>query len=568
MDSHFDLPELPFDKMRLKETELFPFQELINAGLPSMMVAHLHVPAIDSAKNISTTLSSKAINNLLKNEMGFTGLVITDGLEMKGVTKNFSADEVAVMAIAAGNDVLLLPDDMALAFKGLKKAFGNGTLSVKDLDKSVKKILTAKFELGLNQLTLPDPAVAEKMAFDPNAIGVKQKLIEGAITVVQNKSAFIPIVNVQKPKMATVSIGSTEPTRFQERLDSYMQIDHYHVSHTLKETDVPSLLKDLQAYDRVIISLHNMSNKVSANFGLTKEELGLIQNINRLKDVILVVFGSPYSLKYFENIDHLIMAYEDQPEVEDLTAQGLMGVFGFSGKLPVTASNIFPIHMGYSTPSLKRLGYSVPERVGMSSDSLEAIQRIVNYMIQEHAAPGCQVLIAKDGRIVYEKSFGYQTYDATEPVYMNDLYDIASVTKVVATTPTVMRLYKEGKIDIHKTLGDYLYWLKGSNKEKMVIDRVMAHHAGLQSWIPFYEKTVQAYDDGTYQMEPDVYCDMPSLQYCVPVAQDMYLDNDYINQIHREIYISPLNADGTYVYSDLGFIILPEIIKNETGVSI
>ena len=568
MDSHFDLPELPFDKMRLKETELFPFQELINAGLPSMMVAHLHVPAIDSAKNISTTLSSKAINDLLKNEMGFTGLVITDGLEMKGVTKNFSADEVAVMAIAAGNDVLLLPDDMALAFKGLKKAFGNGTLSVKDLDKSVKKILTAKFELGLNQLTLPDPAVAEKMAFDPNAIGVKQKLIEGAITVVQNKSAFIPIVNVQKPKMATVSIGSTEPTRFQERLDSYMQIDHYHVSHTLKETDVPSLLKDLQAYDRVIISLHNMSNKVSANFGLTKEELGLIQNINRLKDVILVVFGSPYSLKYFENIDHLIMAYEDQPEVEDLTAQGLMGVFGFSGKLPVTASNIFPIHMGYSTPSLKRLGYSVPERVGMSSDSLEAIQRIVNYMIQEHAAPGCQVLIAKDGRIVYEKSFGYQTYDTTEPVYMNDLYDIASVTKVVATTPTVMRLYKEGKIDIHKTLGDYLYWLKGSNKEKMVIDRVMAHHAGLQSWIPFYEKTVQAYDDGTYQMEPDVYCDMPSLQYCVPVAQDMYLDNDYINEIHREIFVSPLNADGTYVYSDLGFIMLPEIIKNETGVSI
>jgi len=229
MDSHFDLPELPFDKTRLKETELFPFQELINAGLPSVMVAHLHVPAIDSTKNISTTLSSKAINDLLKNEMGFSGLVITDGLEMEGVTKHFDADEVAVMAINAGNDLLLLPENMDLAFSGLKKAFNNGKLSMDQLNASVRKILMAKYSLGLHPLVLPDPVTAEKMAFDPNAIGVKYKLIEGAITVVQNKSAFIPIVNVMKPKMATLSIGSTSPTRFQDRLDSYMQIDHYHV---------------------------------------------------------------------------------------------------------------------------------------------------------------------------------------------------------------------------------------------------------------------------------------------------------------------------------------------------
>ncbi|HEX5112207.1 MAG TPA: glycoside hydrolase family 3 N-terminal domain-containing protein [Saprospiraceae bacterium] len=568
MDSHFDLPALPFDKTRLKEKELYPFQELINAGIPSVMVAHLHVPAIDSAKNISTTLSAKAINDLLKNEMGFNGLVITDGLEMKGVTKNFSADEVAVMAIAAGNDLLLLPDNMDLAFKGLKKAFTDGTLSIEQLNNSVWKILVAKYELGLHQMVLPDPVNAEKMAFDPNAVGIKYQLIEDAITVVQNKSAFIPIVNVMKPKMAAIAIGSTQPTRFQDRLDSYMQIDHYNVSHSLKETDITSLLKNLQAYDKVIISIHNLNNKVASNFGLTKDELALIQNINRLKDVILVVFGSPYSLKYFENIDHILMAYEDSPEVEDITAQGLMGVYGFSGKLPVTASNIFPLHQGFTTPSLKRMGYSVPERVGMSSDSLETIKYIVDRMVKNHAAPGCEILIAKDGRIVYQESFGYQTYDMKEPVYQNDLYDIASITKVAATTPTVMRLYKEGVIDIHKTLGDYLPWLKGSNKEHMVIERVMAHQAGLQSWIPFYEKTVRAYDDGSYEQEPDIYCDMPSLQYCVPVAEDMYLDNDYINQIHHQIYISPLNADGTYVYSDLGFIMLAEIIRNETGVSI
>ncbi|HJW27886.1 MAG TPA: glycoside hydrolase family 3 N-terminal domain-containing protein, partial [Saprospiraceae bacterium] len=373
--------------------------QLIDAGLPAMMVAHLHVPAIDSAKNISTTLSSKAIHDLLKTEMGFDGLVFTDALEMKGVTKNFKSDEVAVMAFGAGNDMLVLPEDMDLAFTGLKKAFEEGRLSQFDLNQSVKKILMAKFNLGLHIPMMPSTIEAGKMAFDPYAIGIKHKLIEEAITVVQNKSAFIPIVNVVSPKIATVAIGTQEPTTFEQRLDDYVKTDHYHASHGLKEVDVPSLLKELQPYDKIIISIHNLSNKAAGNYGLTKEELGLIQNINRMKDVILVVFGNPYTLKYFENVDHIIMAYEDQPEIEDITAQGLMGVFGFKGRLPVTASNIFPLHQGYSTPSLKRLGFSVPERVGMVSDSLNEIEKIVDEMIREHAAPGCEILIAKDGRI-------------------------------------------------------------------------------------------------------------------------------------------------------------------------
>ena len=568
MDSHLDLPELPFDKQRLKNIELYPFQELIDAGIGGMMVAHLHVPAIDSAKNISTTPSKNAVTGLLKNEMGFDGLIFTDALEMKGVTKNFKADEVAIKCFEAGNDLLVLPESMDLAYSGLKKAFQNGKLSTGQLDSTVRKILYAKFQLGLDSLVLPDPIIADEKAFDPYAIGVKHKLIEDAITVVHNQKAFIPLVNIVKPKIATLSIGSTSPTTFQNRLDSYFEGKQYHVSHSLSGVDIQSLLKNLQSYDKVIISFHNMSNKPGGAFGLTKEALTFVQNINRMTDIIVVIFGSPYSLKYFENIDHVIMAYEDQPEIEDITAQGLVGVFGFKGKLPVGVSNIYPLHHGFTTPSLKRLGYSVPERVGMVSDSLQAIQRIVNQMIKWKAAPGCQVLIAKDGRIIYEEAFGKHTYKERDSVYLNDLYDVASLTKVVATTPTVMRLQKEGRIDIHRTLGSYLPWLSGSNKEKFVIEKVMAHHAGLQSWIPFFERTVTAYDDGSFEMEPDVYCEIPSMQYCIPVAADMYLDQTYIDSIHRQIYKSPLNADGTYVYSDLGFIMLTEIIKNETGVSL
>ncbi|MBK9103951.1 MAG: serine hydrolase [Saprospiraceae bacterium] len=142
------------------------------------------------------------------------------------------------------------------------------------------------------------------------------------------------------------------------------------------------------------------------------------------------------------------------------------------------------------------------------------------------------------------------------------------MTKVAATTLAVMRLYKEGILDIDKTLGDYLPWLKGSNKEHMVIRRVMAHHAGLQSWIPFYEKTVSMEDNYWLEMQPDVYCDMETTQHCIAVAKDMYMDGMYLDSIRKMIYDSPLNADGTYVYSDLGFIMLAEIIKRETGITL
>ncbi|MGB4847707.1 MAG: glycoside hydrolase family 3 N-terminal domain-containing protein [Saprospiraceae bacterium] len=567
VDSHFDLPVISHSMERLKDIELYPFQQLINAGLPSMMVAHLHVPAIDSTPLMSSTLSRPTINDLLKNEMGFKGLVFTDGLEMKGVTKNYDAGEVATMAFNAGNDILLLSDNIDLAFTTLKNGFKSRKLDINLLNEKVRKILAAKYNLGLDSLVLPSAERATAMAFDPYAVGIKDLLIEEAITVVQNKRALIPMVNLQDPKIATLAIGSTQPTTFQNRLDSYVKAKQFFVPSNLTDVDIPSLLKDLKGYSRVIVSIHVLTNKPADNFGLTKDILQLVQNLNRQQEIIVVIFGSPYSLKYFENIDHLIMAYEDNPETEDITAQGLVGVYGFKGKLPITASNIFPLHQGYTTPSLKRLGYSVPERVGMCSDSLKMISDIVDQMIKVHAAPGCQVLIAREGRIIYEKAFGHHTYEPTDSVNLTDLYDLASVTKVAATTLSVMRLYQEGILSIHKTLGDYLPWLRGSNKEHMLIDRVMAHHAGLQSWIPFYEATLPQYRL-RHSLPQDIYCSDPDAKYCIPVAQDIFMEGNYIDSMRQEIYSSPLNQDGQYVYSDLGFIMLAEIIKRETGVTL
>lgn len=566
-DSHFDLPVINHTMERLNEVELFPFQQMIDAGLTGIMVAHLHVPAIDSTPNISTTLSRRAVNDLLIEKMGFKGLIVTDALDMAGVTKHFDAGEVARMAFSAGNDMLLISEDIKAAFASLKEGFTKGQLDKAMLDERVRKILMIKYGLGMDSLVLPTPEEALKMAFDPYATGIKHKLIEQAITVVQNKKAFIPLVNLKDPKIATLAIGNAQPNAFQKRLDSYVKAKHYNLPKSFEGVDITALEKDLRKFQRLIVTIHQLNNKDLKTFGLTKEILSLIQNLNRQQDIIVVIFGSPYSLKYFENIDHLVMAYEDNPETQDITAQGIAGVFGFRGKLPVTASNIFPVHHGFTTPSLKRLGYSPPERVGMISDSLDYIKSIVDQMIRIGAAPGCQILIAKDGRIVYEKAFGKHTYQGKDSVRLSDLYDIASVTKVAATTLTVMRLYEEGYINLDKTLGQYLPWIAASNKANMTLRKVMAHHAGLQSWVPFYESTLPPNRPVPHVFD-DIYQPIPSSKYPVCVAEDMWMDITYLDSIKQQIIRSGLNREDTYVYSDLGFIMLPEIIRNKTGIPI
>lgn len=567
VDSHYDLPVIQHTMERLEDIELYPFRQLIDEGIGSIMVAHLHVPAIDSTANMSTTLSPLAVRHLLKEKMGFKGLVITDALEMQGVTKHFSDAEIAVMAFAAGNDILLLPRNIDEAFKGLKDAFTKGKLQVPDLNQAVRKILVAKYELGLHQHTLPDPASATSMAFDPNAVAIKHKLIEQAITVVQNRKALIPLVDLLEPKTATLAIGVSAETTFQKRLSSYLDADHFNSPHRFADRDAEAMKEKLKSYDRIIVSIHRMTNKAADRFGLTQETLNLIQELNKEKDIILVVFGSPYSLAWFENIGHLVMAYEDQPETQDLTAQALVGVFGCSGKLPVTASPIFPVHSGYTTPSLKRLGYSIPERVGMNAEVLKEIGDIAKIMITAGAAPGAQVLIARHGRIVYEEAFGKHRYQGNDTVRLTDIYDLASVTKVAAATLSVMRLDDENVISIEKSLGRYLPWLDGSNKERLQLKKVMAHFAGLKAWIPFYQRTVPNKENEEWlRQQTDIYCDMVSSQYSVQVARDMFIDADYLDSMRMLIRNSPMNPEGKYVYSDLGFIMLAEIIERESGV--
>ena len=566
VDSHYDLPIINHDMNRLDSIELYPFQVLIDKGVQSIMVAHLSVPALDTAKNTPTTLSKKTITGVLKERMGFKGLIFTDALEMKGVTKHYGPGEVALKAFQAGNDMLVLPDDLKAAYNRMKEALDHGEIQEADVESRVKKVLRAKYDLGLNKVNEIRVEEIEKEIFRPEAIALKQSLYEQALTVVANQRNLIPVVDLEHQNFATLSIGSGKKTSFQKRLDSYIKVRHFHVKHQNFSSQIESIEKKLAKYDHLIISVHDMSMYASKDFGLSPSQVAWLNKIANKKTVTLIIFGSPYSLKFFPDQKHMIMAYEDDPLMQDAAAQGLMGVFSMRGKLPVSASAVFQYNDGLTTNNLKRLGYGLPESVGMQSDTLALIEGLVDEMIKQKATPGCQILVAKKGKIIYDQVFGHHTYDAKRPVSFDDIYDVASVTKIAATTLSMMQLVDAHKVDVRHTLGYYLPKMEKTNKARLRMDHVMSHHAGLKPWIPFYKETLV----GTRNPRPSskIYQKEADENHTIEVTDRLFMSEEYVSNIWDQLEESEVRPQGRYRYSDLGFYILSDLIKEQSGQNI
>ncbi len=563
VDSHYDLPVINHSRRRLDSIELYPFRVLVGKGLQSVMVAHLNVPALDTATNIATTLSAKTVTGLLKEEMGFRGLIFTDALEMKGVTKHFGPGEVALKAFKAGNDILVLPDNLGTAYARIKEALDKGEITEAEIRSRVLKVLRAKYDLGLHHFKPLEPESVEKTVMSPEAIALKQNLYEQALTVVSNGQKTIPIVDISTPEYATLAIGSAAKTAFQERLDDYLTAKHFQITRKGFGAGIGAIERKLPDFDQIIITLHGMNKYAHRDFGLTNEERAWIRKIATQHKVTLVIFGSPYSLKYFEDLQNIVMAYEEDPLMQDVAAQGLMGAFSIRGQLPVSASPSFPYLQGLTTQNLKRLGYAPPESVGMKSDTLQKIADVVDEMIRIRAAPGCQVLVTRKGKVVYQKAFGHHTYSGNTPVTDEDIYDVASVTKIAATTLSIMKLADEGSLNIHHTLGHYLPALEKTNKASLRMDQVMGHHAGLISWIPFYRETMIG---SKYKRpSPKIYSQEKQGKFKVAITDKLFMSEDYISNIWDQLGQSEVRPQGRYRYSDLGFYILTDVVRQQTG---
>lgn len=562
-DSHKTLPLISHSRIRMDSVELYPFRELIREGLSSMMIAHLFMPAYDTTQNQASTLSKNIVTDLLKKEMGFKGLIFTDALNMKGVSKFYAPGVVDVKALLAGNDVLLFSEDVPVAISEIKKAIETGEISQQEIDLRCKKILQAKEWAGLRDYTSIDLKDLEEDLNTPDAQLMNLNLVENSLTLLQNKDSLIPLKNLDTLKIAALNIGYPKKNKFQETLELYAPVNSFSINKEATGAEVDTILKQLDSFNLVVISIDNTNNNPVKNFGITEQSNRLISRINLDKKVILSFFGNPYGLSRIENpsaLHGLVMSYEDSDLSQFLTAQLIFGGIAARGRLPITASNDFPIGSGIITDQVTRFKYTLPEEVGMSSEMLARIDDIANDAIAKQATPGCQVLVAKNGKVIYQKSFGYHTYENKVRVKNSDIYDLASITKIAASVPAVMKLNEEERFLLDYRLCDYLPVTLGTNKEQLVLREILAHQAGLKSWIPFFMKTV---DKSNFNRK--VYGKVQSAEFPYRVSENLYIQKNYPDSMMRIILKSDLRDKKEYFYSDLGYYFMMRIIERQTG---
>lgn len=557
-DSHKTLPTVSQKFDRLDAVELYPYKVLFRQGLASVMAAHLNVPALD-ASGMPTSLSRKVVTEFLKDSLGFDGLVFTDALNMKGVSAKYKPGEVDLRAFAAGNDVLLFAEDVKLAKQKIIDGIKDSSLSIGQLNRSVLKILMAKSWMGLEQKT----AVSGKnLTAELNPVSselINKRIFESAATLLLNKNSVLPVRDLANKKIAVVLAGTEVGSTFAKTLSRYTQMQVF----TYSEKEENQLLSKLNSYDLVITGLYTSNVNPWRSYKLDSDVKRFVKRLNLQNNTIISLFANPYSLSTFpeaQEANALLVAYQNHPDAEQAAAQIIFGALGASGILPVTASDLFVEGFGLQTQAINRLGYSIPEEVGMNSNTLMKIDLIAEEAIRQRATPGCQILVARYGKVIYNKTFGYHTYGKKEAVKEDDLYDIASITKVAASVPMLMKLVDEGKLDINKTLGDYLPELKGSNKEDLVIRDVLAHQGRLKPWIPFYLETLEmGKRSATY------YSDIRNFDFSNVVANSLYSNRYSSDTIFKRIIDSELLPKKEYKYSDLGYYLFMRIIERLEG---
>jgi beta-N-acetylhexosaminidase len=562
VDSHYDLPQIYHSRERLDTVELAPFRALSQHGIQSAMIAHLNVPSLDPTSNLPTTLSRSVVTDLLRKTIGFRGLIFTDAMEMKGVAKYYKDGEAEAKALAAGNDMVLLPENISLAFAKIKTYIAEGKIDTLELFKSVKRILSAKYKLNLTQ---PQRVSYENLNAELNSsdnLTLKRRLIANALTTVRNKNNLIPIKDMSD--LVTLSVGKGEMTIFQKSLDKYGSMEHFSLSKNAPDTVVKKMIDLLSNRKLVVLSLHDLSAKPKNNYGITNQMLEIATTLAARTNVILTIFGTPYVLRFFDFNENILEAYEEDPVYQEVAAEAIIGAIGTSGRLPITASPKSKCNEGITTSALMRLVEDKPENVGFDPKKLWQIDVLCEDLINKGAAPGCVVLVAKDNKIVYKKAFGYHTYDKLTPTTTEDVFDLASVTKISAATLSLMKLQGEGRIDIKQPMSAYLKELKGSNKENLLLEEIYIHQAGLQAWLKFYEATLEK-SNAKPLPSFQYYRNQFSSDFPIPVTASLYLKKGYDEKIYQEIIQSDLRPTKEYKYSDLGLILTTKMIKTLTA---
>ena len=566
-DSHVALPVINTDLARLEKVDLVPFQKAFEAGALGVMVAHLYMPLFDTTNAKTTTLSKALVTGLLQERMGFKGLIFTDALNMRSVSKLYKDGELDAMALAAGNDVLLFSEDVPAALTRIKEAVTAGHLNQADLDARVKKILRAKYWAGLSHYRPANALTVRDSLNLPESRVLAQTIFEHAVTVVKNDDRLLPFQRLDTLRIAAITIGTQPEGPYATIFNKYQPGPVYAVpDRYAPDSTFTRIQASLGDANVVVVSLHQMNNTPGHSYGLGEGALRFIKSLeaDKRRKTVVVAMGNAYGLKYLENARTLVCGYEDHYAAQIVVPQILFGALPAKGKLPVSVSETLQIGTGLATPELHRLRYAAPEREGLDSKIMSQIDHIALESIVTAATPGCQVLIAKNGTVVFDQSYGYGTYDQSQPITNSTLYDLASVTKVAGTLQAVMFLKDQGRLNLDAKVAFYLPELARTNKRDMTVRDVLLHQAGLKPGIPTWERTVT---DGT--LKPTYYSSQRSADFPNEVAPGEYsikaADDSVWAWTMRSGLLPKVRGKYPVEYSDLSFIIMKRLSEKILG---
>lgn len=584
VDSHYAMPIINKSKLQLDSLELYPFKKLFEAGIGSTMVAHLFIPSLDSGANRVSSVSRKSVTGLLREELGFMGITFTDALEMKGVADAFPGGSAAVESIIAGNDMLCLPGEVSMVIASIKAAINDKKITWEQIDARVLNVLKAKHATGLASWT---PVALEGLAMRLNekTDALKKEIAEQAITLVRytNKDAF-PLASNRKGNIALLEIGRSRNSSFALAVRSAYNatVFSFDNSRTAEQADSVLALLQEAPYEKIIIALHDLSRFPANNFTISQPVMDLVNKVAAAKPSSLFLFGNPYAAKYFCTLNNIITCYDDDPITQAVAAKMMQGELSPQGQLPVSVCENMPVGTGITvTPFAEArsrwVDPTAEQQAAMATaapklstagrgffdvQKSRVIDSIINDAIARKAAPGMALLVVKDGKVIHEKTYGNLGYDSKEKISQETVWDMASVTKICATTLSIMKLYDEGKIALDNTLGDYMPWVRGSDKAGLKIRDILLHQAGLKAFIPFYKEIA---DSVTNKPLPGYFSNKQDEKFGVKVDEAFYMRTAWKDTLFSRILTSTLAPNKPYIYSDNDFIFLGELVKSVTG---
>jgi beta-N-acetylhexosaminidase len=563
VDSHTGLPVIRGDRKRFDEVELVPFRRVVSEGVGAVMTAHINVPGLDDTPRLPATFSKKVVTGILRNDIGFGGLIITDAMNMAGATMTFPSGVADFEALKAGNDIIEYSTDPIRAIDEIALKVERGEMDEGEINIRCRKLLEAKLWLENMQEGGTGTIRGIEASAHPALI---RDLYAGAMTLIENNNNLLPLGRLDRIRIATVAVNRLAMTEFQKLTDRYTDADHYFIDPD-NEQAVSYVMARLKDYDVVIAGFCALEQKPAGAYGVTPALNKVFRSIAALDRSAVIWFGNPYGIARLDMTvrpSALLVAYQDNSYSQQAAVQVIFGGLGASGRLPVTINEGYHEGYGIKTAGGMRLQYGFPENAGLSSKVLyREVDSIVKSGIDSLAFPGCQVLIARKGIVVLDKCYGHHFYDSTEAVTEKDLWDLASVTKVSAGTPSLMLLDDRGLFDPDKTLGEYLPWFRFSNKRDLILREMLAHQSGLQAWIPFWKNTLE--NDSTFRR--GVFRDISNRRFALQVSDSLYMNRHYLKEMFREIRDSP-TGEKKYVYSDLTFILAAEIVESLTDTTI